>query len=70
MKVNIPKIVDLMCEKKMNQLQLAHACGVQTKTINAILTGKSNPKIETIGKLADCFGCKPSELVYAQETRG
>lgn len=63
MKVNISIIVDLMCKNDMNQTQLAEACGVQTKTINAILTGKSNPKIETIGKIAKCFNCKPSELV-------
>jgi len=63
MKVNISIIVDLMCKNNMNQTQLAEACGVQTKTINAILTGKNNPKIETIGKIANCFNCKPSELV-------
>ncbi len=63
MKVNISIIVDLMCKNNMNQTQLAEACGVQTKTINAILTGKNNPKIETIGKIAKCFNCKPSELV-------
>ncbi len=63
MKVKISVIVDFMCKKEMNQMQLAHACGVQTATINAILTGKSNPKIETIGKIANCFNCKPSELV-------
>ena len=52
MKVKISVIVDFMCKKEMNQMQLARACGVLTKTINAILTGKNNPKIETIGKIA------------------
>lgn len=63
MKVKISVIVDFMYKKEMNQMQLARACGVQTKTINAILTGKNNPKIETIGKIAKCFKCKPSELM-------
>ena len=63
MKANIPVIVDFMCKNNMSQTQLAEACGVQAATINRILTGKRNPKIETIGKIANCFNCKPSELV-------
>ena len=63
MRANISVIIDLMCKNKMSQTQLAESCGIRTATINAILTGKSNPKIETIGKIAKCFNCKPSELV-------
>lgn len=63
MKANIAMIVDLMGKNEMSQTQLAEACGVQAATINRILTGKRNPKIETIGKIAKCLNCKPSELV-------
>lgn len=63
MKANKGKIIDLMCEKNMNQEQLAKFCGVRTATITAILGGKRNPTIKTINKIASGLGCRPSELV-------
>lgn len=63
MRANKGKIIDLMCEKNMNQEQLAKFCGVRTATITAILAGKRNPTIKTINKIASGLGCQPSELV-------
>lgn len=63
MKVNRAKLIDLMCEKQLGQKQLAEACGLEIKTVNSIVMGKRNPKIETVGKLAKCLECEPSELL-------
>lgn len=63
MKANKGKIIDLMCEKNMNQEQLAQFCGVRTATITAILRGQRNPNIKTISKIALGLSCHPSELV-------
>lgn len=67
MKVNIPKIIDLMCKKNLNQGQLAKGCETRGATITAILKGKSEPTIKTINKIAKCLECSPSELVEVQE---
>lgn len=63
MKANKSKIIDLMCEKEMNQGQLAKSCGVRTATITEILRGKRNQTITTINKIAAGLGCPPSEIM-------
>lgn len=63
MKTDRKKIIDLMCEKGLDQKQLAALCGVRTATITSILKDQRKPHIKTIDKIAVGLGCQPSELV-------
>lgn len=63
MRANVGKIVNLMCEKKINQGQLAKGCGVNVSTVSAIMKGRSNPTLKTINKMALFLGCEPGEIV-------
>lgn len=63
MRVDKKRIIDLMCERDMNQEQLAKCCGIQPATVTSILRGKRTPSVKTINKIALGLGCQPSELL-------
>ena len=63
MQADINKIVNLMCEKKVNQKGLAMGSGVTLTTVSRLMRGKSAPTIETIHKIADFLGAEPGEIV-------
>ncbi len=41
---------------KINQAYLAELSGVSLRTLKAIESGKGNPTLETLGKLAEVLG--------------
>ena len=51
-----------MCQRELNQKQLAKESGLSPTTVTAAMHKKS-VKIVTVGKLARAFECEPSELV-------
>ena len=46
----------------LSQLELANKAGIERVTITLLETGKSNPSISTLNKLAKVFNLDPSEL--------
>lgn len=62
MRVDVRKITNLMCEKELNQMQLAKGAGVSQTTITAVMK-RGSAKVGTLGKLARYLSCEPGELV-------
>lgn len=50
-------------EKKMTQQELAQRSGIDAANIRKYESGKQNPKIETIAKIAAALEVQPSELI-------
>jgi transcriptional regulator with XRE-family HTH domain len=46
--------------------KLAKEAGVSQATLSSIYSGRSNPSLETIVKLANCFQVKPGDLLNDQ----
>ena len=49
------RIKELMKEENLNQVRLAEKIGVKQNTISAWLSGKKEPSITSLRKLADFF---------------
>lgn len=62
MKVNIKRLISLMCENQLNQKRLAENAGISEQTITAIMHNGTG-HVETVGKLSKCFDCEPGELI-------
>ena len=54
-------------EKGMNQEQLAERLHVTRQAVSNWETGKTQPDIETLTQLAECFGVSVEQLIYGKE---
>lgn len=56
-------------ETRKSQSQLAKDMGINQSQLNRILTGKTEPGIETVSEIASALQCQPHELLmeYSQE---
>lgn len=54
-------------EKGMNQEQLAEWLHVTRQAVSNWETGKTQPDIETLTQLAECFGVSVEQLIYGKE---
>lgn len=49
--------------RKLSLNALARDAGLARSGLNCILAGTSTPKLETIFRLAEVLGCRPSKLL-------
>ena len=52
----------LRAERDWNQQDLADALGVSRQSVNAIETGKYDPSLPLVFRIADLFGLKIEEI--------
>ena len=57
------KIKEIRLQKQLTQKQLGDKCGMYESQIRKYETGKANPKIETLQKIADALGVPVTELL-------
>ena len=60
------RIKKIRLEKGMTQKEVAEKCGLFDSTIRKYESGRQNPKIETVEKIANALGVETSELLYEQ----
>lgn len=63
------KIRHLRLERNLTQKTLANKCGMYESQIRKYETGKANPKIETLQKIADALNVPLFELMENLETK-
>lgn len=63
------RIKDLRNEKNMTQEQLAQQLHVTRQAVSSWETGKTQPDIETLTKLASAFGVSAEELIYGESKK-
>lgn len=56
------RIKKIRLEKGLTQKQLAEKCGLFDSTIRKYESGRQNPKIETVEKIANALGISISQL--------
>lgn len=61
------KILRVLREKSMTQVNLAETMGVSPQQINKILKGRENLTLETIGKLEDALGIELVTIIKSDE---
>lgn len=61
------KILRVLREKKMTQVQLAELLAVSPQHINKILKGQENLTLETIGKLETALGIELITIIKSDE---
>jgi len=57
------RIKELMKDGELNQVRLAEKVGIKQNTISSWLSGKKQPSIESLWRLADYFGVDIDYLV-------
>lgn len=57
------KLKELRLAKNMNQECLAKQLGIARTTVSMWETGKAMPRVDTLRKLAEIFGCSVDELL-------
>ena len=57
------KLVNLMADKGLTQVELASRAHVSRASIWAIMSRNRTPRLDTVGKIARVLGVKPSELL-------
>lgn len=62
MPLNVPKIRDMIGDK--SQSEVAAAAGMMQPAISRILSGKFDPKLSTVERLAEALGCKVKDLLH------
>lgn len=60
------RVVKIRSDIGENQFEFAENCGVSVYTVSAIETGKGNPRIETIQKIAAYTGMTVSQLLEVE----
>jgi transcriptional regulator with XRE-family HTH domain len=58
-----PKIRELREAAALTQEDLAHQAGISTSTLSRIERGNFQPRMDTLGKLAQALGVSVAELV-------
>lgn len=64
------KIKFLRQKKGLTQKQLGDLCGMADSAIRRYESGRANPKIETLQKIADALDIKISELISLNDAIG
>ena len=63
--MDIGKVIKrLLHQRGETQMNLANGIGVSQKTISCIITGKSNPRPETMGMICEYFGVPLSVILF------
>lgn len=61
--MNKSRLICLIADKGMTQKELADKAGVSKATINMLINHNSNPRLDTLGRIAKVLGVRPSELL-------
>lgn len=59
----IRRLVELMEEKDMSQIELSRLVGTTNVTISRYISGERKPRIEIVGKIAEVLGCSVDYLL-------
>lgn len=62
------RIKEILQEKKMTVSVLADTIGITRANMSNIVNGKTNPKMETLKKIAEALGVKLSDLFEKKES--
>lgn len=60
--MNVNALKSAMSEKGVSQNELAHRVGCSPATVNNIVSGKREPRIDVLRKICKELGKKPQEL--------
>ena len=65
MKLNVTNFKIILARKKMNPRDLAEASGIPYNTITSLIknTGRRNPSLKTLGRLAEFLEVDVTELI-------
>lgn len=63
MKIDTEKLDMAICEKGMMLKDVAHASGITENSFRNIRTGKSEPRLKTIGKIASALGVNIKDII-------
>ena len=56
--------------QNMTQEQLSGLAGISRSHLAALESGEKSPKLETIWRIAEALGTKPSRLIQMMEAKG
>ena len=62
MKIDTEKLDFAICEKRMMLKDVAHASGVTEQAFRNIRTGKSEPNLTTVGRIASALGVNIKDI--------
>lgn len=62
------RIKELLKERNMTQKELAQKIGVSTVSLNRYMTGKGNPSVSSLEKIAEALDVEISELFVHRKT--
>ena len=63
MQLNVEKINEFIKKKKWRRYKMAEVCGMPSSTFCYIMSGKSEPRMANIEKIANVMKIKPASLV-------
>ena len=63
MKVNIQKLQIAMANACMNKTELADSVGISKITVSTYFSGKRNPSLKTVGKIAKALTVPVTEII-------
>ena len=66
MKVNIQKLQIAMANACMNKTELADSVGISKITVSTYLSGKRNPSLKTVGKIAKALNVPVTEIIETE----
>lgn len=67
MKIDTEKLDILIADKEMMLKDVAHASGITEQAFRNIRTGKSEPKLSTLGKIASALGVNIKDIIKEGE---
>ncbi len=66
MKVNIQKLQIAMANACMNKTELADSVGISKITVSTYFSGKRNPSLKTVGKIAKALNVPVTEIIETE----
>ena len=66
MKVNLQKLQIAMANACMNKSELAGSAGISRLTVAAYFSGKRNPSLKTVGKIAKALNVPVTEIIETE----
>lgn len=67
MKIDTEKLDILIADKEMMLKDVAHASGITEQAFRNIRTGKSEPKLSTLGKISSALGVNIKDIIKEGE---
>ena len=67
MKIDTEKLDILIADKEMMLKDVAHASGITEQAFRNIRTGKSEPKLSTLGKISSALGVNIKDVIKEGE---